>query len=249
MNTNQKYYTAFMESICNHFKCMDALPALNEGFNALCESEAFNSQTGELKRYQGSVVFVDQKNFFTDKPLDELTEADMEKYLDDWMPLKRHDGTATDALEEFKRRQHVGNGKVLVDTPNKFVIIDSFSSRGDGTYQGHVRGMKIENKAGEPMEEDYAWKFKPEDRSLIRNDRRGLQKKIDDEKAWADRKQRELREMTRFLAQKGLLAEYFENQGYPPEMIDKLQELHNPDRFKTPTANHFSTGAFNEDNL
>lgn len=38
MNTYQKSYTAFMESVCKQFNCTDALPALKEGFEALCEA-------------------------------------------------------------------------------------------------------------------------------------------------------------------------------------------------------------------
>ena len=38
MNDMQKRYEAFMESICTKYKCEDALPALREGFGALCES-------------------------------------------------------------------------------------------------------------------------------------------------------------------------------------------------------------------
>ena len=38
MNTYQKSYTAFMESVCNKFNCPDALPALKEGFKAFCET-------------------------------------------------------------------------------------------------------------------------------------------------------------------------------------------------------------------
>jgi hypothetical protein len=38
MNTYQKSYTAFMESVCNQFNCKEALPVLTEGFNALCEA-------------------------------------------------------------------------------------------------------------------------------------------------------------------------------------------------------------------
>lgn len=43
MNTYQKYYTAFMESVCKQFNCPDALPALTEGFYALCEATAKDS--------------------------------------------------------------------------------------------------------------------------------------------------------------------------------------------------------------
>ena len=38
MNTNQKKYTAFMESVCKEFNCPEMLPALKEGFKAFCES-------------------------------------------------------------------------------------------------------------------------------------------------------------------------------------------------------------------
>lgn len=38
MNTNQKKYTAFMESVCKEFNCPEMLPALNAGFKAFCES-------------------------------------------------------------------------------------------------------------------------------------------------------------------------------------------------------------------
>jgi hypothetical protein len=38
MNTNQKKYTAFMESVCKEFNCPEMLPALNAGFKAFCEA-------------------------------------------------------------------------------------------------------------------------------------------------------------------------------------------------------------------
>lgn len=38
MNTYQKSYTTFMESVCKQFNCPDALPALKEGFKAFCET-------------------------------------------------------------------------------------------------------------------------------------------------------------------------------------------------------------------
>jgi hypothetical protein len=37
MNTNQKKYTAFMESVCKEFNCHEAFPALKEGFEAFCQ--------------------------------------------------------------------------------------------------------------------------------------------------------------------------------------------------------------------
>jgi hypothetical protein len=38
MNTKQKKYTAFMESVCKQFSCPEMLPALNAGFKAFCEA-------------------------------------------------------------------------------------------------------------------------------------------------------------------------------------------------------------------
>ena len=44
MNTNQKKYTAFMESVCKEFNCPEMLPALKDGFKTFCEASdnAFN---------------------------------------------------------------------------------------------------------------------------------------------------------------------------------------------------------------
>lgn len=47
MNTNQKKYTAFMESVCKEFNCPEMLPALNAGFKAFCEA-AETGVTGAL---------------------------------------------------------------------------------------------------------------------------------------------------------------------------------------------------------
>ena len=41
MNTNQKKYTAFMESVCKEFNCPEAIPALNAGFKAFCEANDY----------------------------------------------------------------------------------------------------------------------------------------------------------------------------------------------------------------
>lgn len=43
MNTNQKKYTAFMESVCDKFNCTEMLPALTEGFKAFCEATSKDS--------------------------------------------------------------------------------------------------------------------------------------------------------------------------------------------------------------
>lgn len=55
MNYNQKkIYTAFMEGVCKKFKCMPALPALKEGFGALCEAENFEPSGDMQNEVDGS---------------------------------------------------------------------------------------------------------------------------------------------------------------------------------------------------
>lgn len=208
MNTNQKSYSNFMESVCNQFNCLEALPALKEGFKVFCE--AFDNRTGNLQRFTGSVVYVDQANFSTKTPLAELSADEVEQYLDDWKPLKSTDGTAKDAFEAFKRRQGGRIERVIVNNPNKCIWITSFNDNGDGTYRAHAYGTKIMNKAGESVDDDYMWNLKPETRSLIRNDRRNMQRKIDDADSWASRQHDMVLSMRRFLEEKGLLDE-FEN--------------------------------------
>ena len=54
MNTNQKKYTAFMESVCKEFNCPEMLPALNAGFKAFCEAADYfarNDTTGHSELY------------------------------------------------------------------------------------------------------------------------------------------------------------------------------------------------------
>ena len=178
--------------------------------------EGFNSKTGELKRYNGSVLYLDQKNFTTTKPLDELSAADVEEQLNDWQPVKSSDGSAIDTLKDFQSRRHNDRAiKVVVATPAKNIVIDSFSPNGDGTYHVHAYGMKIENAAGGSTDDDYMWNMKPSDRSLIRKDRRDMQKKIDHESRWGDKqferarkKARENEALKQFLKEKGLLDEY-----------------------------------------
>lgn len=215
MKTNQNSYTVFMESVCSQFNCPEALPALKEGFKAFCE--AFDNRTGNLQRFTGSVVYVDQANFSTKTPLAELTTEEVEQYLDDWTPVTS-DGTAKDAFEAFKDRRQGGRiERVIVNNPNKCIWITSFGDNGDGTYHAHAYGTKIMNKAGESVDDDYMWNLKPETRSLIRNDRRNMHRKNDDAErnrqrdidnavAWGSMVLR----MHRFLEKKGLLDE-FEN--------------------------------------
>ena len=47
MNTKQKKYTAFMESVCKEFNCPEMFPALNAGFKAFCEAYDIDRFTGQ----------------------------------------------------------------------------------------------------------------------------------------------------------------------------------------------------------
>lgn len=48
MNTNQKKYTAFMESVCKEFNCPEMLPALTAGFKAFCKAIDCTSETASI---------------------------------------------------------------------------------------------------------------------------------------------------------------------------------------------------------
>lgn len=48
MNTYQKSYTAFMESVCNKFNCREAFPTLKEGFKAFCEASSIKSNDNKM---------------------------------------------------------------------------------------------------------------------------------------------------------------------------------------------------------
>lgn len=68
MNTNQKKYTAFMESVCKEFNCLNALPALQKGFEALCE--AFSDPHDDTERERLNWKF----NQHDGRPIDEYND-------------------------------------------------------------------------------------------------------------------------------------------------------------------------------
>lgn len=55
MNTYQKSYAAFMESVCNQFNCRKALPALKEGFKAFCEATVQLGEPGVQSEFLNKV--------------------------------------------------------------------------------------------------------------------------------------------------------------------------------------------------
>lgn len=250
MNYNKKLYTAFMESVCADFNCMDALPALKDGFAALCESEDFDSN-GALKRFKGNVVRVSQSQAYLSIPLEDFTAEEGERMLDEsgWSAWEFGKGTAEDAVKEFKSRKGEDRcDKVLVDRPDKYIIVDSYRDLGDGDYHYHIYGIKIENKTDEPMGDDYAWGLSPETRSHIREERRDSKKKLDDANSWGA-KQRDravesearLAEVKRFLKRKGLLDDFLNSTTdrsvwmSPDDDDDVIVRRH-------PMHSHFSSG-------
>jgi hypothetical protein len=49
MNSLQKSYHTFIESVCNKFGCTDAIHPLQEGFSALCEADAGDTRNGSTE--------------------------------------------------------------------------------------------------------------------------------------------------------------------------------------------------------
>lgn len=73
MNTNQKEYMIFMESVCKALNCREALPPLKEGFKALCEAgilsagDGFNYADDEWKSIEAMSSFISEcKNRYMD---------------------------------------------------------------------------------------------------------------------------------------------------------------------------------------
>lgn len=46
MNSLQKSYHSFIESVCKQFDCTDAIRSLQEGFAALCEADTGDARNG-----------------------------------------------------------------------------------------------------------------------------------------------------------------------------------------------------------
>ena len=147
MNYNQKkIYTAFMEGVCKKFKCMPALPALKEGFKALCEAEGVDG--GDLdddfdatKLYHdGDGLYYASANFLSTKSRDELDVNEIMSHLDTWYrePFEPW---------EFASRMDYLRGthdEVIVDEPNMVVTLSSSNTpNGYGDYHYHVAALKV----------------------------------------------------------------------------------------------------------
>lgn len=126
---HKKMYTAFMESVCNEFNCMQALPALKEGFRALCESV-----DGDTKVYMYA-----QGWFESSTPLDELTESEVSSKLS-WSESPTSNMSIMDAAK-------LDADRVLVDEPdNCLVVSNKGNASRSGMYKYFAKGKKAESK-------------------------------------------------------------------------------------------------------
>lgn len=98
--SQKKIYTAFMESVCTQFNCMNAFPALNEGFSALCEAEngdmqkeldgsaCQNKAKGAVDMLRKMALFLAEKNMLGEFALE---NQDLYKYINIFDLTGNHD--------------------------------------------------------------------------------------------------------------------------------------------------------------
>lgn len=140
--TQKKVYTAFMESVCKEFKCMTALPALKEGFRALCESEGDGVLPGDSQLF-----LYDQENFYTETPFDELTEEEVCRHLTCWQPMTIQKDAAEEMMQEAKSCDGIDNQRVIVSEPDRCIVVRDYNSlANNGMHKYFVRGMKFEDE-------------------------------------------------------------------------------------------------------
>lgn len=126
----KKIYTAFMESVCNEFNCMQALPALKEGFRALCEAVG-----GDNKGY----VYA-QGWFESSTPLWELTAEEVSRQLK-WTKVP-------DSSMDCMKNPKLDADRVLVDEPeNCLVVSGKGKASRPGMYKYFAQGMKAEGSS------------------------------------------------------------------------------------------------------
>lgn len=109
MNTNQKKYTAFMESVCKQFDHPEMLPALNAGFKAFCEASdnAFNLPDDIKDSIRKSVDEKNWPNYF----------AAMKKKN---QFLKEHN-LLDDQTDIIQKRRKILKEKGLLDKPYEMI--------------------------------------------------------------------------------------------------------------------------------
>lgn len=138
----KKMYTAFMESVCKEFKCMPALPALKEGFKALCEAEGSDGMMAEPQKYhEGDGLYFASNNFLSKKPREELDVNEIMNHLDTWYREPFRPDEFEKRIESFKRTP---NQEVIVDEPNMIVRLSSRSKpNGYGDYSYNISALKV----------------------------------------------------------------------------------------------------------
>ena len=138
----KKIYTAFMESVCKEFKCMPALPALKEGFKALCEAEGSDGMMDEHQKYhEGDGLYFASNNFLSRKPREELDVNEIMNHLDTWYREPFRPDEFEKRIEYFKRTP---NHEVIVDEPNMIVTLSSSKKpNGYGDYHYNISALKV----------------------------------------------------------------------------------------------------------
>lgn len=143
MNYNhKKIYTAFMESVCKKFNCMPALPALKEGFKALCEAEGSDGMMDEPQKYHdGDGLYYASNNFLSRKSREELDVDELISHLDTWYREPFRPNEFETRIESFK---HCPNCEVIVDDPNMIVRLSSSGKPdGYGDYHYNISALKV----------------------------------------------------------------------------------------------------------
>lgn len=134
----KKVYTAFMESVCNEFNCMPALPALKEGFKALCEAEGLAEPQ---KYHEGDGLYFASQNFLSKKPREELDVNEIMNHLDTWYREPFRPDEFEKRIDYFKS---IPNHEVIVDEPNMVVTLSSSKKpNGYGDYHYNISALKV----------------------------------------------------------------------------------------------------------
>ena len=148
MNTNQKKYTAFMESVCKEFNCPEMIPALNAGFKAFCESmEGENGgpisepiggspELGKICSYYEHNDGMGILNVTsTNVPLSELdkTKTELEEF-------SQKSPKACEVTSDIKKYTMVSLKDEITDTKMQYINPLSFDEDGNGNVYGfHAR--------------------------------------------------------------------------------------------------------------
>ena len=84
MNTIQKSYAAFMESVCNQFNCREAFPPLLKGLEVLCEANDADGRHSNINRFIIPASVVEQTNKMITANRWNLEPVEGKIYVDMW---------------------------------------------------------------------------------------------------------------------------------------------------------------------